>query len=65
MESLGFEPGAAGWKVQKKPRSYGGHPKTYLTTYLSYTIAEYDQHFRHFWSQLKIITWWLFHSRCS
>ena len=31
MESLGFEPGAAGWKVQKKPRSYGGHPKNILT----------------------------------
>ena len=25
MECLGFEPGAAGWKAQTKPRSYGGH----------------------------------------
>ena len=23
---LGFEPGAAGWWAQTKPRSYGGHP---------------------------------------
>ena len=23
---MGFEPGAAGWKVKTKPRSYGGHP---------------------------------------
>ena len=26
MECLGFKPGAAGWQVQTKPRSYGGHP---------------------------------------
>ena len=26
MVCLGFEPGAAGWKAQTKPRSYGGHP---------------------------------------
>ena len=27
MECLGLESGAAGWKVQMKPQSYGGHPK--------------------------------------
>ena len=26
MVCLGFEPGAAGWQAQTKPRSYGGHP---------------------------------------
>ena len=26
MVCLGFELGAAGWQVQIKPRSYGGHP---------------------------------------
>ena len=26
MVCLGFKPGAAGWKAQTKPRSYGGHP---------------------------------------
>ena len=26
MECLGFKPGAAGWKAQTKPRSYGSHP---------------------------------------
>ena len=25
MVRLGFEPGAAGWQLQTKPRSYGGH----------------------------------------
>ena len=25
MVCLGFEPGAAGWWAQMKPRSYGGH----------------------------------------
>ena len=30
MECLGFEPGAAGWKAQTKPRSYGGHPPVQL-----------------------------------
>ena len=27
MVCLGFEPRAAGWQVQTKPRSYGGHPR--------------------------------------
>ena len=27
MVCSGLEPGAAGWQVQTKPRSYGGHPK--------------------------------------
>ena len=27
MVCLGFEPGAAGWQAQTKPRSYGGNPK--------------------------------------
>ena len=26
MMCLGFEPGAAGWYAQMKPRSYGGRP---------------------------------------
>ena len=26
MVWLGFEPAAAGWYAQTKPRSYGGHP---------------------------------------
>ena len=26
MVCLRFEPGAAGWHAQTKPRSYGGHP---------------------------------------
>ena len=26
MVCLGFEPGAAGWKVQTNPLSYGGTP---------------------------------------
>ena len=30
MVCLGFEPGAAGWQAQTKPRSYGGHPKQYF-----------------------------------
>ena len=30
MGCLGFEPGAAGWKAQTDPRSYGGTPSTYL-----------------------------------
>ena len=30
MVCLGFEPWAAGWQAQRKPRSYGGHPKKYL-----------------------------------
>ena len=32
MVCLGLEPGAAGWKVQTNPLSYGGNP--YLYTYL-------------------------------
>ena len=27
MVCLGFEPGAAGWKAQTNPLSYGGTPK--------------------------------------
>ena len=27
MVYLGFEPGAAGWKAQMNPLSYGGTPK--------------------------------------
>ena len=27
MVCLGFEPGAAGWKAQMDPLSYGGTPK--------------------------------------
>ena len=30
MVCLGFEPGAAGWQAQTKPRSYGGTPKISL-----------------------------------
>ena len=26
MGCMGFEPGAAGWLAQTKPRSYTGHP---------------------------------------
>ena len=33
MECLGFEPGAAGWKAQTKPRSYGDS-WTFLDRYL-------------------------------
>ena len=29
MVYLGFEPGAAGWKVQTNPLSYGGTPFNY------------------------------------
>ena len=29
MVCLVFEPGAAGWQVQTKPRSYGGHLANY------------------------------------
>ena len=30
MVCLGFEPGAAGWKAQMNPLSYGGTPITIL-----------------------------------
>ena len=30
MVCLGFEPGAAGWWAETKPRSYGGHPRVII-----------------------------------
>ena len=30
MVCLGLEPGAAGWKAQTNPQSYGGTPKTFI-----------------------------------
>ena len=30
MVCLGFEPGAAGWKAQTNPLSYGGTPAIYV-----------------------------------
>ena len=36
MVCLGLEPGAAGWKAQTNPLSYGGTP---LSKYLSTTIG--------------------------
>ena len=38
MVCLGFEPGAAVWQVQTKPRSYGGHPCT-VTFYLTFIFS--------------------------
>ena len=37
MVCLGFEPGAAGWKAQTNPLSYGGTP---MTPELKSTIVE-------------------------
>ena len=36
MECLGFEPGAAGWKAQMKPWSYGGHQVYFVNSYLNF-----------------------------
>ena len=33
MECLGFEPGAAGWKAQTNPLSYGGTPYLFILSY--------------------------------
>ena len=45
MVCLGFEPGAAGWKAQTKPRSYGGHPTVLCLPIpsgnLSFTLKSY------------------------
>ena len=40
MVCLGFEPGAAGWQAQTKPRSYGGHPfiQLSLSLFLSHSL---------------------------
>ena len=38
MECLRFEPGAAGWKAQTKPRSYGGHMTTILNAGVAFVI---------------------------
>ena len=32
---MGFEPGLAGWKVQRNPLSYGGTPRLCLCRVLS------------------------------
>ena len=42
MECLGFEPGAAGWKAQMKPRSYGG-----LHVVSTLARLEGSQHYKH------------------
>ena len=49
MVSLGFEPGAAGWKVRTNPLSYGGTPSFQL---LIVTLESYDGQFS---SQYEII----------
>ena len=36
MVCLGFEPGAAGWKAQMKPWSYGGHPTDVMRGSMSF-----------------------------
>ena len=48
MVCLGFEPGAAGWKAQTNPLSYGGTTQRSLLLYyiLSFYFPPFDQMFR-------------------
>ena len=38
MVCLGLEPGAAGWKAQTNPLSYGGTPINYVVEYNSHYV---------------------------
>ena len=44
MVCLGFEPGAAGWKAETNPLSYGGAPGLFLYIFVHFTTPKQIYH---------------------